>query len=100
MPGLTLREAQGVAERICEAFQATQVEVLGGTVRGTVSIGISSTDICGYVLEDLLNEADAATYEAKDSGRNRAVLAIAKPKPSIVSVIDNVTDIRVAKLRA
>jgi diguanylate cyclase (GGDEF)-like protein len=100
LPGLTLREAQAVAERICEAFQATQVEVLGGTVRGTVSIGISSTDICGYALEDLLNEADAATYEAKATGRNRAVLAIAKPKPSIVSVIDNVTDIRTAKQRA
>ena len=100
LPGLTLREAQAVAERICEAFQATQVDVLGGTVRGTVSIGISSSDICGYVLEDLLNEADAATYEAKATGRNRAVLAIAKPKPSIVPVIDNVTNIRTAKLRA
>ena len=96
LPGLTLREAQAVAERICEAFQATTVEVLGGTVRGTVSIGISSTDICGYVLEDLLNEADAATYEAKATGRNRAVLAISTPKPP---VIDNVTDIR-GKLRA
>lgn len=100
LPGLTLREAQAVAERICEAFQATQVEVLGGMVRGTVSIGISSSDICGYELEDLLNEADAATYEAKATGRNRAVLAIAKPKPSVVSVIDNVTDIRLAKQRA
>ncbi|HTN60054.1 MAG TPA: GGDEF domain-containing protein, partial [Devosia sp.] len=94
LPGLTLREAQVVAERICEAFQGTSVEVLGGSVRGTVSIGISSSDICGYVLEDLLNEADAATYEAKATGRNRAVLAIAKPKPPTVPTLDNVSDIR------
>ncbi|HTM77226.1 MAG TPA: diguanylate cyclase [Devosia sp.] len=99
LPGLTLREAQAVAERICEAFQATSVDVLGGSVRGTVSIGISSSDICGYVLEDLLNEADAATYEAKATGRNRAVLAIAKPKTPTVPTIDNVTDIR-GRLRA
>lgn len=91
LPGLTMREAQSVAERICTAFQATEVEVLGGTVRGTVSIGISSTDICGYVLDDLLNEADAATYEAKAAGRNRVVLAIAKP---VMPVVDNVTPLR------
>jgi predicted signal transduction protein with EAL and GGDEF domain len=68
-------------------------------VRGTVSIGVSSTDMCGYVMEDLLNEADAATYEAKATGRNRAVLAIAKPKPPTTPTLDNITEIR-AKLRA
>ncbi len=99
LPGLTLREAQATAERICEAFQSTTVEVLGGSVRGTVSIGISSTDICGYVMEELLNEADAATYEAKATGRNRAVVAIAKPNMPMIPTIDNVTDIR-GKLRA
>jgi diguanylate cyclase (GGDEF)-like protein len=99
LPGLTLREAQATAERICEAFQATTVNVLGGVVRGTVSIGVSSTDICGYVLEDLLNEADAATYEAKASGRNRAVLAIARPPARVVPTTDNLGEIR-SKLRA
>ncbi|WP_375450412.1 GGDEF domain-containing protein [uncultured Devosia sp.] len=99
LPDLTIREAQAVADRICDAFQASTVDVLGGKVRCTVSIGIASSDICGYVLEDLLNEADAATYEAKASGRNRAVLAIAKPNAPVVPTIDNVTDIR-GKLRA
>lgn len=99
LPGLTLREAQATAERICQAFPATSVNVLGGVVRGTVSIGISSTDICGYVLDDLLSEADAATYEAKASGRNRAVVAIAKSMGPVVPVIGNITDIR-SKLRA
>ena len=100
LPGLTLREAHVVAERICDTFQATAVEVLGGTVRCTVSIGISSTDICGYVLEDLLSEADAATYEAKATGRNRAVLAIAAPKVPVQATVPvqaavgKVTDIR------
>ncbi|SHE68595.1 diguanylate cyclase (GGDEF) domain-containing protein [Devosia limi DSM 17137] len=94
LPGLTLREAHAVAERICDTFQSTAVEVLGGTVRCTVSIGISSTDICGYVLEDLLSEADAATYEAKATGRNRAVLAIAAPKVPVPQTVGKVTEIR------
>ena len=100
LPGLTMREAHVVAERICDAFQATAVEVLGGMVRCTVSIGISSTDICGYVLEDLQSEADAATYEAKATGRNRAVLAIAAPKVPVPTQVPlqaapgKVTDIR------
>ena len=85
-------EAQLVAERICQTFQAASVDVLGGSVRGTVSIGVSSTDICGYVLEDLLSEADAATYEAKATGRNRAVLAIALPKPPVLSLAGKTSD--------
>ena len=83
-----------MAERICETFQASTVDVLGGTVRGTVSIGISSTDLCGFVLESLLGEADAATYEAKATGRNRAVLAISTPKMPALALVGNVTDIR------
>lgn len=87
LPGLTLREAHAIAERICETFQNSSIDVLGGVVRGTVSIGVSSTDLCGYALEDLLGEADAAAYEAKASGRNRAVVALASPKvPALLLV--------------
>lgn len=93
LPGLTMREAQAVAERICAVFEATSIDVQGGSVRGTVSIGISSTDLCGYVLEDLLTEADAATYEAKAGGRNRAILAITKPMPQGATASANVIDI-------
>ena len=63
-------------------------------MRGTVSIGVSSTDLCGYVLEDLVGEADAAAYEAKATGRNRAVLAIASPKMPNLALVGQVTDIR------
>jgi diguanylate cyclase (GGDEF)-like protein len=94
LPGLTMREAQGIADRICETFQASSVDVLGGSVRGTVSIGISSTDLCGFVLEDLLSEADAAAYEAKATGRNRAVLAIASPKVPSLTLVGSVADVR------
>lgn len=94
LPGLSMRDAQMIAERICETFQACTVDVLGGSVRGTVSIGVSSTDLCGFVLESLLGEADAATYEAKATGRNRAVLAIAPPKVPAPALVGNVTDIR------
>jgi len=94
LPGASMREAQLVAERICQTFQATTTDVLGGSVRATVSIGVSSTDICGYILEDLVNEADAATYEAKATGRNRAVLAIALPKAPALTLVGNASGLR------
>jgi diguanylate cyclase (GGDEF)-like protein len=39
----------------------------------TASLGVSSTDQCGYELHHLLGEADNALYQAKRDGRNRVV---------------------------
>ncbi|MDB5562878.1 MAG: hypothetical protein JWN11_2296, partial [Hyphomicrobiales bacterium] len=67
------------AERICARFQAASTQGLGTTVRGTVSIGIASSDYSGYDLDMLMAQADRAVYEAKATGRNRAVVAEMTP---------------------
>jgi PleD family two-component response regulator len=61
------------------AETAELIETAAQAVVVRLSIGVASTDICGYVLDDLLGEGDAAAYEAKATGRNRAVSAIASP---------------------
>jgi len=47
------------------------VEKAGKTVPVTISVGLArSTDFEGCGVEQIIQEADAALYEAKRSGRN------------------------------
>jgi len=39
----------------------------------SVSIGIATTHLCTQSLETIMANADAALYQAKQDGRNRAV---------------------------
>ncbi|MEO6776885.1 MAG: diguanylate cyclase [Kofleriaceae bacterium] len=65
-----LRDATRVAERIHEAL-AAPIVVDDGTVTVSASIGIAVVDP-GYERgEDLLRDADAALYRAKQAGRAR-----------------------------
>jgi diguanylate cyclase (GGDEF)-like protein/PAS domain S-box-containing protein len=67
-----LEEAQGaqhIAERIREKFN-TPRQVSGNDLFITASIGIATFPHDGDNLEELLKNADAAMYAAKDSGRN------------------------------
>lgn len=72
--------AQGLhfAERLRE--MVAEAQVLGTAdpgVRVTVSLGIADSGQLGWGLEALLSAADAAMYQAKNAGRNRAVAASA-----------------------
>jgi diguanylate cyclase (GGDEF)-like protein len=72
MDGESARE---VAERVRCTVEEASIRVPEGVpVSVTISIGI--THLCGRNadLDTLLNEADAAMYSAKESGRNRVVL--------------------------
>jgi diguanylate cyclase (GGDEF)-like protein len=62
-----------IADRIRRAIEATPVEVDAAVVSFSVSVGLASTDTCGYDLQRLCREADAALYQAKRSGRNRVI---------------------------
>ncbi len=58
-----------VAARILDSLRAP-FDLEGGEVFTTTSIGISLFPQDGTDVEDLLKNADAALYHAKDSGRN------------------------------
>src|SRR5262245_25406775 len=48
LPQTTINQAQDVAERVRQKFEATTVEVAGIPVKTTVSLGIASTEVFGY----------------------------------------------------
>ena len=62
--------------RVRQAIESTTVTCDGGlTLVVTASIGVADSESCGLDIEGLLARADAAMYEAKQSGRNRVVAA-------------------------
>src|SRR5947208_9872502 len=65
-----LEEGVIVAERVREAFEASNIVCEEGTVDTTVSIGVAGGP-AGTELEVLLAAADTALYQAKRGGRNR-----------------------------
>lgn len=64
-----------IADRLRELVTLAQVTTPAGNIRYQVSIGVSNTDKSGYSLAQLILDADAAMYEAKQKGRNRVSLA-------------------------
>ncbi|WP_219350084.1 GGDEF domain-containing protein [Desulfurobacterium atlanticum] len=71
LPGVGKDEALTVAERIRKAVEDTE---FGIGKKITVSCGIAEYSP-GETLEQLIDRADKALYEAKNSGRNRCVVA-------------------------
>lgn len=73
--GLTHVESAGVqiaVERIRTQFEAKSFEFNGTTLRVTASFGIAGLQASTpSTLEQLLRDADAALYRAKENGRNR-----------------------------
>ena len=68
------------ANRLRETVAAAQVMgVADPEVRVTVSLGIADSAHWGWGLDALLSAADAAMYQAKNAGRNRAVAALVSP---------------------
>jgi diguanylate cyclase (GGDEF)-like protein len=73
LPEATGDSAVDVAMRIRAAVAATPLEAGGGSVAGSVSIGIASYPKDGHTLDAILGRADRAMYSAKQRGRNGVV---------------------------
>ncbi|HTV87132.1 MAG TPA: GGDEF domain-containing protein [Dyella sp.] len=66
-------QGAGIADRIRETIEAASVDGDGYAVSFSVSVGLASSNRCGYNLHLLCKEADAALYRAKRTGRNRVI---------------------------
>lgn len=76
LPETNIEKASEVAERLREVISLTAVSLPAGfDIHFTVSIGISALLEKKTNVEALLNEADKALYKAKQSGRNKVVIA-------------------------
>ena len=73
LPDTTLPEGLGIAERLRAALEQSQIQSdKGQTIRVTMSVGAC---LVGSHSGSTLASADAALYEAKNTGRNRVVQA-------------------------
>lgn len=73
LPGCTLEAARERCEQLRAALDALKVRLDEHEITTSASFGIETTASCDYELRQLLANADAALYQAKDSGRNCVV---------------------------
>ncbi len=66
--------AEKIAEKIRRAVENMTIEITGGVLKKTVSIGVSEfPKDCNGKIWQCIKFADVALYKAKESGRNRVV---------------------------
>jgi diguanylate cyclase (GGDEF)-like protein len=76
LPQTGAEDAKKAAERLRIAISQAQVAVSDGMLPSfTASFGVSIADGKDISIDQLLNQADNALYEAKESGRNRVCMA-------------------------
>ncbi len=87
LPHTSIEQAQPLAERLRNLIETHAFDVEDGTVRLTTSIGIA--EVCNPAIasvEDWVNAADTALYEAKAQGRNRVVVHAPTPLAPVQAV--------------
>ena len=73
LPGTTAQEATAIGERLRHALEQSRIHAGDGTIfQVTMSIGAAPLHADAHAT---LAQADAALYEAKNTGRNKVVLA-------------------------
>jgi diguanylate cyclase (GGDEF)-like protein len=75
LPGVSVHDAAGVAETIRSSVELLPIQSQQGQINVTVSIGLAVVPDHARAPEELIAAADAALYQAKDSGRNQVVCA-------------------------
>jgi len=73
LPATQGGSAAAVADKLRRAVASAQFACVSFPV--TVSIGVSEFPANGITRDDIVRAADAALYQAKESGRNRVCLA-------------------------
>jgi diguanylate cyclase (GGDEF)-like protein len=75
LPHSTVKAAAEQADRLCKYVESLVVSSGGNEIRITVSIGLAQYRIHHDDWQGFLSRADAALYQAKNSGRNRWMIA-------------------------
>ncbi|MDE2028927.1 MAG: diguanylate cyclase [Alphaproteobacteria bacterium] len=75
LPETAASAAFDVAERLRKHIEGRPIIAENHAVPCTVSIGIAQLSAQDGSIEDLLHRSDIALYEAKNSGRNRVMMA-------------------------
>jgi two-component system, cell cycle response regulator len=76
LPGCTSQDAFRLAERLRVGIGQDPVEIHGGKVNVTSSLGVAASDAIALLdATALIKAADTALYRAKAGGRNRVELA-------------------------
>ena len=70
MPDVTAKEAEALAERVVRAVAQIPFRFEGQNFRLTTSLGIALYPAHAVNAEELIAHADAAMYQAKESGKN------------------------------
>jgi diguanylate cyclase (GGDEF)-like protein len=81
MPDTTGAQAIALAEQLRRRIEAEPLRVDGESLRVTISIGVTETDLTTAGIGDLMKRADQALYDAKRDGRNRVKSRFAAAAP-------------------
>jgi diguanylate cyclase (GGDEF)-like protein len=71
LPETESAQAFNASERIRTALEITPLEMSGGELFITVSIGIAGFPEHGKELREIIAGADKSLYKSKEKGRNR-----------------------------
>lgn len=74
LPASDRKSARQRAEHLCQEIFSKPLRVDHQVISTSVSIGIGARRQTTHSLADLIETAELALYEAKDSGRNRVIL--------------------------
>lgn len=76
LPETDSETAQMIADRLRRTVALHSFETHAGSLHITISMGIKSVSQCQIDTLELIDQADAALYEAKRAGRNRVHLSV------------------------
>ncbi|WP_258406520.1 GGDEF domain-containing protein [Shewanella spartinae] len=83
LPGCDLQTAVKLAEACRKAISGIDCSATGHEFEVTASFGITDTQMSGYKLERLINDADSAMYQSKETGRDRICIFDPEAKRTI-----------------